>query len=457
MDAQTLAKAYRDGWLTPESAVEQLLERIARFNSAINALVQLHPQVREQARASTERLRRGEPLGPLDGIPVAIKDNILTADMPTCWGTAALRDRPGRDDEVAVARLREAGAIILGKTNVPEFTLEGYTSNRVYGTTRNPWNTALTPGGSSGGAVAGLAAGFFPLALGTDGGGSIRRPSSHAGVVGLKPSIGAVARVHALPPLLLDFEVIGPLARNSGDVRMLFDAIRGPHALDPRSFALDEPAKPSGLRILYVPRMDDAPVDPAIAASVAEAAQVFADLGHSVEQGELPFDIAAINQFWPLIGQVSLAWLFGDDPLMRDNASEKYQAMAADGARIDAKNFLAGLHNVDRFRRECAAFFNKVDVMLTPAAAALPWPAEEAYPPVIDGCKVGPRGHAVFTGWVNAAGHPGLALPCRPAPDRLPIGLQLVGARGADLQLLELASQYESKVAWIGRIADLPV
>jgi aspartyl-tRNA(Asn)/glutamyl-tRNA(Gln) amidotransferase subunit A len=455
MDACALADAFRDGRLTPESALDQLLERIARFNPGINALVLLHPQLREQARASTERFMRGAPLGPLDGIPVAVKDNILTADMPTCWGTAGLRDRPGRHDETCVERLRDAGAILLGKTNVPEFTLEGYTGNRVYGTTRNPWNPALTPGGSSGGAVAGLAAGFFPLALGTDGGGSIRRPSSHAGVVGLKPSIGAVPRVHALPPILLDFEVIGPLARNLDDLRLLFDAIRGPHALDPRSFALPAPARSSGLRILYVPRIGDAPVDPLIEGSVAQAAQLFAQLGHEVKEGGLPFDIDAINRFWPLIGQVGLAWMFDADPEIRAGAAEKYQAMAAEGARVDAKTFVAGLHEIDAFRRACAAFFADVDVILTPAAAALPWPAEQAYPPVIAGRDVGPRGHAVFTGWVNAAGHPGLALPCRPAPDGLPIGLQLVGARGADLLLLELAAQYAACVPWIGRIADL--
>lgn len=455
LDARALALSYREGRHTPETALEDLLARIRRFNPRINAIVRLHPQLQEQVRASTERLQRGAPLGPLDGIPVAIKDNILTADMPTSWGTAALMDRPGAVDETCVARLRSAGAILLGKTNLPEFALEGYTSNRICGTTRNPWNTDLTPGGSSGGAVAGLAAAFFPLALGTDGGGSVRRPASHTGVIGLKPSIGAVARVHSLPSLLLDFEVIGPLARNLDDLRLLFDVIRGPDPLDPRSFALESPVSSGPLRILYVPRIGNAPVDPVIAHSVARGAQIFADLGHAVSEGSFPFDIEAVNRFWPIIGQVGLAALFDLDRAVCEHATEKYRQMGKLGAGVDAKTFLAGLQGIEAFRQDCARFFSETDVILTPAAAALPWPAEQAFPPLIDGREAGPRGHAVFTGWVNAAGHPGISLPCRPSPEGLPIGLQLIAARGADLQLLALAGQYAERVPWVGHIAPM--
>jgi aspartyl-tRNA(Asn)/glutamyl-tRNA(Gln) amidotransferase subunit A len=455
MNAGALAAAYREGRLDPESVVEQLADRIRRVNPAINALVHMHPRLREQARASAQRLRDDIPLSALDGIPIAVKDNILTSDMPTCWGTAGLRDRPGTVDESCVERLRRAGAILLGKTNVPEFTLEGYTSNGVYGTTRNPWNTSLTPGGSSGGAVAGLAAGLFPLAIGTDGGGSIRRPASHTGVVGLKPTIGAVARVHTLPPLLLDFEVVGPMARTVGDLRMLFDVMRGPDPLDPDSIDLPAPVANARMRILYVPRIGDAPVDPAIEASVAQGAQVFADLGHAVTEGVFPFDLEAINRFWPLIGQAGLAAMFDADSCIRERAAEKYRRMAEEGMQVDAKTFLAGWHSVAALRRECARFFTQIDVILMPAAAALPWSAGQPYPDRIAGREVGPRGHAVFTGWVNAAGHPAVALPCRPSADGLPIGMQLVGPRRADLQLLELASQYEQRVPWIGQTAPL--
>ena len=162
-----------------------------------------------EAEASAARWQAGTPIGPLDGVPIAIKDNLPTHDLPTTWGCVALADHRPEHDELVVARARAAGAIPLGKTNVPEFTLEGYTSNRLFGTTRNPWNTALTPGGSSGGAVAAVAAGCVPLALGTDGGGSIRRPASHTGLVGLKPSIGAIAREHALPAAAARFRSRG--------------------------------------------------------------------------------------------------------------------------------------------------------------------------------------------------------------------------------------------------------
>src|SRR5581483_10082619 len=204
----------------------------------------------------------------------------------TTWGSRLYADFVPTVDELPVARARAAGMVVIGKTNVPEFTLHGYTENALFGVTRNPWNLGLTPGGSSGGAVAAVAAGMAPLALATDGGGSIRRPASHTGLVGFKPSRGRVARADGLPQILLDYEVAGVIARTTGDATLMLETIAVPHPRDSASPSRDATAwrlperKPR--RILYVPRFGEAPVDAEIAQSVAGASHVFAELGHSM-------------------------------------------------------------------------------------------------------------------------------------------------------------------------------
>jgi aspartyl-tRNA(Asn)/glutamyl-tRNA(Gln) amidotransferase subunit A len=450
LGAAELLQRYRDRALTPRQALESCLGRIEEVQPRLNAFVALRREAAlAEADASGERWRAGAPVGTLDGVPLAVKDNLPTADLPTTWGCAALADhRPARD-ELAVARARAAGAIVVGKTNVPEFTLEGYTHNRLFGTTGNPWNPALTPGGSSGGSVAAVAAGCVPFALGTDGGGSIRRPASHTGLVGLKPSIGAVAREHALPPLLLDFEVVGPMARTVDDARRLFEAVRGPSPGDRRSKAGASPAQPPGqLRVLYVPTLDDAPVDAEIAASCERFAARLAARGHRVTTGALPLDLSAIVPRWPVIGQIGLAWLFERQPGWKAGAAAKYVEMAALGAAQAAPALWDLLESVEQLRRDCVPMFDRFDLVVTPAAAALPWPAAETHPPTIAGRPVGPRGHAVFTGWVNAAGLPALALPCEPSRDGLPIGVQLVADHGRDDALLTLGEALQGAWQW---------
>lgn len=450
LSASELQLRYRAGSLTPRAVVESCLARLDAVNPQLNAVVaRRDAALLQEADAATARFAAGRPLSLLDGIPLTLKDNLLTHDQPATWGSPALRGHRPAHDELPVARLRAAGALILGKTNVPEFTLEGYTSNPVFGTTRNPWNPALTPGGSSGGAVAGVAAGIAPLALGTDGGGSIRRPASHCGVVGLKPSIGALARGQGFPSLLLDFEVVGPMGRSVADVRLLFDALRGPQAADRQSLAAGAARGP--LRVLYVPTLDGAPVDPEIAANCAQAARRLADLGHSVTEGAMPLDLAFMAAAWPVVGQVGLAHLFETHPQWREGASAKYLEMARQGAAQPAARLWEILDTVAQLRGDCARLFGEIDVIVTPAAAALPWPAEEAFPPVIAGQAVGPRGHAVFTAWVNAAGLPALAVPAQPSSSGLPIGVQLIGAYGADDLLLDLGEAYEAASPWAGR------
>lgn len=461
LPATELQRRYRERSLSPLAVAQACLERLEAVNPQINAVIARRDrEFIEEASASAQRHAQGRPLSALDGIPLTVKDSLFTRDLPTTWGTPGLRGYQSQYDELAVSRARAAGVLVLGKTNVPEFALEGYTANPLFGVTRNPWQLALTPGGSSGGAVAAVASGIAPLAIGQDGGGSIRRPASHAGVVGLKPSLSAVPREHVLPSLLLDFEVIGPLTRTVADARLLFDVMRGPSPADRASLAAAQaaaqPRPRSPLRVLYVERLGAAPLDPQVADSVGLAVRALAALGHRVDAGPLPLDLDFFADAWPQVGQIGLARLFEAHPQWEAQASQKYRDMAERGRVLPAARLWQILDRVRQLRRDTVALFDQVDVVVMPAAAALPWAAQQAYPSHIDGQEVGPRGHAVYTGWVNAAGLPGLALPCTPSREGLPIGLQIVGAYGADDLLLDLGAAYEQAHPWSGRWPDLP-
>ncbi|MES3000680.1 MAG: amidase [Pseudomonadota bacterium] len=464
ISAGELSRRFRERDLTPVDVVEACLARMDAVNPRINAVIARRDDaVLREARASALRHAQGAALSPLDGVPITVKDSLFTADQPTTWGTAALRDHATPHDELAAGRARAAGALILGKTNVPEFALEGYTDNPLFGVTRNPWNLELTPGGSSGGAVAAVASGIGPLAIAQDGGGSIRRPASHAGLVGLKPSLSSVPREHALPSLLLDFEVIGPLARTVADARMLFEVMRGPVMGDRHSLAAAQARSsregtrqgPAKLRILYVERFGAAPLDPQVAASVGAAVKALEGLGHVVSTGPLPLDLDFYAQAWPQIGQAGLAALFEQHPEWAAQASAKYLDMAQQGRAIPAGRLWQILEHVKTLRRASVSLFDNIDAIVLPSVAALPWPAERAFPETIDGQPVGPRGHAIYTGWVNAAGLPGLALPCAPSKEGLPIGMQVVGPYGADDMLLDLGAAYERACPWADRWPSL--
>lgn len=456
LSACELQRRYRERSVTPLDVVRAIHSRIDEVNERLHAVVARRDDAAlTEAQAATQRFVQGTPLSALDGIPLTVKDSLYLADLPTTCGTAALRKHQPGHDELAAARARSAGALILGKTNVPEFANDGYTANPLFGVTGNPWNPALTPGGSSGGAVAAVAAGIGPLAIAQDGGGSIRRPASHTGLVGLKPSLSAWPRQHTLPGLLLDFDCIGPVARTVADARLLFDALRGPSALDRSSLAAAhaaaQPWPQPPLRLLYVEQLNDNPLDAQIRARCREAVQQLAALDHRVEEGALPLDVAFVLEAWPQIGQVGLAAMFDRHPEWEVQASAKYRDAANAGRQVSGSRLWQIMERVRRLRSDSAAMFERVDVIVMPAAAALPWPAHEAYPTLIDGHEVGPRGHAAYTGWVNAAGLPGLALPARPSSEGLPIGIQLIGPYGQDDLLLDLGAAYEAQAPWADR------
>ena len=437
-----LGADLREGALSARALLEHYLERIERIDPDLNAYVFLDPEAAAAAEASDARFRAGRPLGPLDGIPVSVKDNLLVKGCPAVWGSPVYTGYTPDHDEAPIAKLRAAGAVIIGKTNTPEFSLKGFTDNPVFGVTRNPWNLALTPGGSSGGAAAAVAAGLCAVGIGTDGGGSIRRPAAHTGLMGLKPGLSRIERGDGFPPLMFDCEVVGPLARTTADARLVFDALKN------RGRACPELGP---LRILVVERYGDAPVEPMLVDRCRRAAADLKALGHQIAFGELPFSIEQPMLAWQALTSASLAWLAEQNPRFMEEASSEFVDQAKGGRNLSAADYVGLLQTLFDFRTEVAKVFEGIDVIMTPCTAAQPWPVDRPYPPIIDGQRVGPRGHAVYTAWVNACGHPAVAVPGRPDDQGLPTGVQMVGPRGSDELLLDLAEAYEAGHPWSAR------
>jgi aspartyl-tRNA(Asn)/glutamyl-tRNA(Gln) amidotransferase subunit A len=437
-----LSEALARGELTAEQVLDQCLERIAARDPVLNSFVHVDGDgARAAARASDARRAAKATLSPLDGLPLSIKDNLLVKGMPATWGSRALETHVPDHDELPIARLRAAGAVLVGKTNVPELTLEGYTRNDLFGVTRNPWNTELTPGGSSGGAAATVAAGLVPAAIGTDGGGSIRRPACHTGLVGWKPSIGHTPRRDGFPAILTDFETIGTLTSSVADAMLLDAIVSGPDLGDRRSRISVGPERAAGpTRVLFIAQFGLAPVDPEVAAATRDFAKKLTDLGHIVEAGDVFFDLDVFARIWQVIARSGVAWLM--DRMgwnLNALAGASVQTMAADGRKLTGADYFEALDQVVALRRRCDELFARFDYVLTPTAAALPWAAETPYPDRIDGRVAGPRDHAIFTGWVNAAGLPAISLPAAQSHAGLPIGVQLVGRFGCDDALLRFA------------------
>jgi aspartyl-tRNA(Asn)/glutamyl-tRNA(Gln) amidotransferase subunit A len=250
-------------------------------------------------------------------------------------------------------------------------------------------------------------------------------------------------------------EVVGPMARTVADLITVMGAISGSDARDPasaffahRPFAVGEAPR---CRILYVSRFGDAPVDPEISRSVAAAAKALSELGHDIEEGIVPFDIGEVERAWPVVSRVGLAWLLESHTARRHLVGPALQEMALDGASYSATRYLAACDTMNAMRKRLSIFFAEYDLMLTPTAAAMPWPADTPFPPMIADQNAGPRSHAVFTGFVNMDGGCGISIPGSPARNGLPIGFQLVGARGRDELLCSIAAQFEAARHWAHR------
>ena len=449
--------------VSPVEVVSEVFDRRERLDPILNTLVTLDRDVAmAAAAASEERYRAGTSLGPLDGIPVTTKDNLYAEGLRATWGSRLYADFVAPVDDIAVARLRSAGAIIIGKTNTPEFAISGHTDNPLFGVTRNPWNPDLTPGGSSGGAVAGVAAGLFPLALATDAGGSIRRPASYTGVLGLRPSTGAVARAFGFPPLALDFQAVGPIARSVGDLELMFEAIVGADVRDRASLgaatamAMNEPARSvERLRIGWVRDLPGVPVDAEIPPALKQVATALGELGHIVDEVTAPFDPEAVNAIFGTLSGAGLSRAVTACDDWRDRIDPALVPMVEQAATIDAASHVRAIDEVNALRVAASGLFDRVDVFLMPVSAAMPWPAEQRFPATIAGETAGPRTAGSFATFVNLLGVPAISVPAPVPSGSLPIGAQLIGKFGDDRRLLRIASELETARPWGDRWPEL--
>lgn len=450
--AVELAARLRAKEISARELMTAHLARIERVNPAVNAIVTLDPDAALAAAGrADDALVAGDPLGPLHGLPVAHKDTHATGGMRTTWGSPIHRDTVPDRDELAVARLREAGAIRVGKTNVPEFAAGSHTVNTVFGATRNPYAPDRSAGGSSGGAAAALAAGLVPVAEGGDMGGSLRNPAAFCNVVGLRPTPG---RVPSWPAAFgwSQLQVQGPMGRTVADVALALSALAGP---DPRvPIALETPgehfAPPirgdvAGLRVAWAPDLGGRiPVEPAVAGVLQAAPKVFAELGAHVEQACPDLDEA--DEVFSTLRAWQFEATFGE--LVRTRPDEVKEAIRWNvgvGAALTAADVARAELAHTRLYERVGTFFDRFDVLLCPTTQCPPFPLELEHPTEVAGVA-----QEDYLGWmrsctlVSATGCPAMSVPGGFTPDGLPVGLQLVARPRAERVLLEAGAAFES-------------
>ncbi len=460
LDAAALATAFRAGSLSPVHVASALLDRIEALDPAINSVVYTDRDLTLRKAAQSEaRYRAGTPLSPLDGVPVTIKDLVAVAGMPLRRGSLA-RDAhslpPG--DAPCVARLREAGAVFLAKTATPESGCRVVTRSPVHGVTLNPHDPRKTPGGSSGGASAALALGFGPLAVGTDGAGSIRIPASHCNVFGLKPGFG---RVPAIPADIdMPHSVIGPMARTVADAAALLAVISREEPGDPYAWPLpfdapDDLADPDlcGLTIAFSPRLGcHAPLtDPEVDALVREAGPLLADAGALVEEASpsWPVDLhETFKVFWET-GYAATPSAY--PPEKRALIDPLIVSVAARGAATDILTLQRAMRERTEIAAAAKSFFNRYDLLVGPV---IPVPAYAAALNVPEGFPDEDWTWCPYTYPWNMTGQPAASVPIGFTSSGLPVGVQIIGGMGGEATILRAAAAIEARRPLFRRRAD---
>jgi len=451
--ATELVDLYQSGQASPVEATKAVLARIAELDATLNAFCIVDAdRALASARASEARWQHGSHGDILDGVPVSIKDLILTRGWPTLRGSRTIDPQQSWDvDAPVTARLREAGAVVFGKTNTPEFGIKGTTDNLLTGITRNPWNTMMTPGGSSGGAAAAVASGMGPVAIGTDGAGSVRIPSAFCGIPGIKPSFG---RVPVFPPSPMStVSHIGPHARSVEDLALLLTVMSRPDArdwtslpYDPRDYRQGLSAGVRGLRIAFSPDLGYIKnVNPEVATAVHAAAASFAALGAHVEETAPGFanPEEITTKLWfvgslTLIHNMTAQQVALTDPALRWQAEEGRKVSV-----LELQRLLSRRSELGSLMRQ---FHQRYDLLLTPGVSvpAFEAKATDEWELTLD----------QFLGWTpfsypfNLTQQPAAVVPCGLTRLGLPIALQIVGPMHADALVLRAAHAYESTRAW---------
>lgn len=454
MPATELAAAIRARKVSPVEVVEAVLTRIGALNPRLNAYSTLTSEAaRGAARAAEAAVMRGDRLGPLHGVPVSVKDLVITQGVRTTFGSRIHAEYIPEEDAPSVERLKAAGAILVGKTTTPEFGWKGVTDSPLLGVSRNPWNLERTPGGSSGGAGAAVAAGLAPLAVGTDGGGSIRIPGSFCGVFGLKPTYGLVPAYPASATGTLSH--VGPMTRTVRDAALMLQVMAGPDDRDPLSFpstGQDLTAglggEIRGLRVAWSPTLGYAAVDPEVRSVTEAAVKCFEGLGCHLEPIERVFEDP--DPIWSPLFYGGIAGRLHDSlEEWRDRMDPGLVQVVEEGSRISAVQLGQATSARAAFTQEVRKLFTGYDLLLTPTLAVPPFTAGLERPPAKRG---GSRlAWVAFTYPFNLTGHPAATVPCGFTQDGLPIGLQIVGRRLADFTVLRAAAAFEAAAPWTGR------
>ncbi len=463
--ALELARMVRDGEVSATELVDASLDRIESVDGEINAFTTVDA---EGARAAAAEIGPGDER-PFAGVPIAIKELAAVAGLPMTGGSELFGDFVPEYDTFVVRRIREAGFVIVGKTNSPEFGILPVTEPRRFGPTRNPWNTSRTPGGSSGGAAAAVAAGMVPVAHGSDGGGSIRIPAACCGLVGLKAARGRISRG---PEQGEDFLVTdGALCRTTADSAAMLDLLAGyepgdatwaPPPAEP--FSLFAGHSPGKLRVAVVTQPPiEAPVDPLAERAVRDAAELLESLGHTVEDVDAPWaGTDLLSTFTAVFGtHISLAMMHGTIVSGREPTEELIEPlswMIYNGVRErSGVDYLAARVQLQAVSRAIVSLWSGYDVLLTPALAQRPVEIGS-----IDACSSEPWADfkrsgefTPYTALFNVTGQPGISLPLFDGEDGLPLAVQLVGPPAGEALLLALAGELEEAAPWAERRAPL--
>jgi aspartyl-tRNA(Asn)/glutamyl-tRNA(Gln) amidotransferase subunit A len=458
LSAIELGRLYRARELSPTEVVEATLAHVEAVNPTLNAYVTVTAELaRDRARRAERALGAGEGAGlPLLGVPLSLKDLTPTKGIRTTNGSLLTRDWVPDADPVVVQRIYASGAVILGKTNVPEYGWKGDTTNRIVGSSHNPWRHGLTTGGSSGGAAAAVAAGMGPIAQGSDGAGSIRIPSSFCGVFGLKPTYGTVP---AGEPSMERVSQMGPIARTVWDAALLLGVIAGRDVRDPDSWAspgesyvdgIDRGVR--GVRVAWSPDLGCASVDREVADIVARAVAVFSDLGCDVDEIDAPFDdpcgLFEVMSATAEAGEYGTLERFAEVRDLLDPGRLRHIETGWTFSGVDVARANAGRAELYvRMRRLMETY----QLLLTPTLPVTPFPAGADYPPQLPGNPTDALCWPRFTYPFNLTGQPAASVPCGFTADGLPVGLHVVGRWREDATVLRAARAFEVARPWAAR------